>query len=200
MRKPAAVLFVLSLAVLALALVPAAGLAAKGGNAGSRRRRRRAPEVEAAETETAGALLSSWCQIRTATLLRTGTTMVTFNVSTTATNRPWVRLDCYQSGTWVSVSDAGYFPEYPWAPNFTLASGAWTSGAGDCSAQLYMGQFEREVEDPRDHELPRRRIAERAERVETEGPRLSPGPSCVPSLSLGYGAGGWSVPGYAAFV
>jgi hypothetical protein len=32
MRKPAAVLFVLSLAVLALALVPAAGLAAKGGN------------------------------------------------------------------------------------------------------------------------------------------------------------------------
>ena len=31
-RKPAAVLLVLSLAVLALALIPAAGLAAKGGN------------------------------------------------------------------------------------------------------------------------------------------------------------------------
>ncbi len=31
-RKPAAMLFVLSLAVLALALVPAAGFAAKGGN------------------------------------------------------------------------------------------------------------------------------------------------------------------------
>jgi hypothetical protein len=31
-KKPAAILFVLSLAVLALALVPAAGLAAKGGN------------------------------------------------------------------------------------------------------------------------------------------------------------------------
>ena len=31
MRKPAAMLFVLSLAVLALALVPAVGLAAKGG-------------------------------------------------------------------------------------------------------------------------------------------------------------------------
>ena len=63
---------------------------------------------------------------------------VTFAVSTTATDRPWVRLDCYQSGRWVLVSDAGFFPEYPWAPNFTLASGAWTSGAGDCSAQLYM--------------------------------------------------------------
>jgi hypothetical protein len=34
MRKSAAILFVLSLAVLALALVPAAGLAAKGGNGG----------------------------------------------------------------------------------------------------------------------------------------------------------------------
>ena len=34
MRKPAAILFVLSLAVLALALVPAGGLAAKGGVAG----------------------------------------------------------------------------------------------------------------------------------------------------------------------
>ena len=33
-RKPAAILLVVSLAVLALALVPAAGLAAKGGNGG----------------------------------------------------------------------------------------------------------------------------------------------------------------------
>src|SRR5262245_25361331 len=35
MRKPAAILLVLSLAVLALALVPAAGLAAKGGGGGN---------------------------------------------------------------------------------------------------------------------------------------------------------------------
>ena len=34
-RKPAAILLVLSLAVLALALVPAAGFAAKGGNSGA---------------------------------------------------------------------------------------------------------------------------------------------------------------------
>ena len=32
MRKPAAILFVLSLAILALAMIPAAGLAAQGGN------------------------------------------------------------------------------------------------------------------------------------------------------------------------
>ena len=63
---------------------------------------------------------------------------VTFDVSTTATDKPWVRLDCYQSGTWVSTSTAGFFEAYPWEPNFTLASGGWTSGAGDCTATLYM--------------------------------------------------------------
>ena len=63
---------------------------------------------------------------------------VTFDTSTSATTRPWVLLNCYQSGAWVSTSTAGYFPEYPWAPNFTLASGGWTSGAADCIATLYM--------------------------------------------------------------
>jgi hypothetical protein len=63
---------------------------------------------------------------------------ITFNVSTTATAKPWVRLNCYQSGAWVSTSTAGYFATYAWAPNFTLASGGWTSGAGDCTATLYM--------------------------------------------------------------
>lgn len=63
---------------------------------------------------------------------------VTFDVSTTATDKPWVKLNCYQSGTWVSTSTAGFFPAYPWAPNFTLASGGWTSGAADCTATLYL--------------------------------------------------------------
>ena len=38
----------------------------------------------------------------------------------------------------MSTSTAGFFAAYPWAPNFTLASGGWTSGAGDCTATLYM--------------------------------------------------------------
>ena len=63
---------------------------------------------------------------------------VTFSVATTATDKPWVRLDCYQSGTWVSTSNAGFFEAYPWAPNFSLESGGWTSGAGDCIATLYL--------------------------------------------------------------
>jgi hypothetical protein len=29
-------------------------------------------------------------------------------------------------------------PPNPWPPNFTLASGGWTSGAGDCTATLYL--------------------------------------------------------------
>jgi len=62
---------------------------------------------------------------------------VTFDVTTTATDKPWVRLNCYQSSAWVSTSTAGYFEAYPWAPNFTLASGGWTGGAGDCTATLY---------------------------------------------------------------
>jgi hypothetical protein len=62
---------------------------------------------------------------------------VTFDVSTTATDKPWVRLDCYQGGTWVSTTTHGFFDAYPWAPNYTLASGGWTSGAGDCNATLY---------------------------------------------------------------
>jgi len=63
---------------------------------------------------------------------------VTFDVYTTATDKPWVKLNCYQAGVWVSTSTAGFFAAYPWPSNFTLASGGWTSGAGDCTATLYM--------------------------------------------------------------
>jgi hypothetical protein len=61
---------------------------------------------------------------------------VTFTLTTSET-KPWVRLDCYSGGAWVSTSSHGFFADYPWAPNFTLASGAWLGGAGDCTATLY---------------------------------------------------------------
>lgn len=63
---------------------------------------------------------------------------VTFDVVTTATDQPWVRLDCYQGGAWVSTSSAGFFPAYPWPAIFTLESGGWMSGPADCTAALYM--------------------------------------------------------------
>jgi len=62
---------------------------------------------------------------------------VTFNVSTTATDRPFVALNCYQDGVWVYSASAGFFPDYPWSTAFTL-SNDWFTSAGDCKARLYM--------------------------------------------------------------
>ena len=63
---------------------------------------------------------------------------VTFNVSTTATDEPFVNLQCFQNGVRVLNGSAGFFS---WAMNapyydFTLNSGMWTSGAADCTAYL----------------------------------------------------------------
>jgi len=62
---------------------------------------------------------------------------VTFAVATTATEKPWVALKCYQDGVWVYVASHGFFDTYLWEPNFTLSSSAWTDGAADCNAELY---------------------------------------------------------------
>jgi hypothetical protein len=63
---------------------------------------------------------------------------VTFDVSTTATDRPFVRVDCYQGPAWVYVASVGYFDGYPWAKEFTLAANSWPGGAADCMATLYL--------------------------------------------------------------
>ena len=62
---------------------------------------------------------------------------ITFAVDPTVDVKPWVRLDCYQSGVWVSTASHGFFPDYLWPSNFTLRSGRWMSGAADCKATLY---------------------------------------------------------------
>jgi hypothetical protein len=66
---------------------------------------------------------------------------VTFNVSTTATNKPYVNLNCYQDGKWVE-GDWGRFyddPIYPWSRNFNLGpTQLWQGGAADCTARLVM--------------------------------------------------------------
>ena len=61
---------------------------------------------------------------------------LTFNVSTTATDRPTVRLHCYQNGTLVYTFSAGFFPGYPWTTVYGLSSQSWTGGAADCTASL----------------------------------------------------------------
>ena len=61
---------------------------------------------------------------------------VTFNVSTTATDRPTVRLHCYQNGNLVYTFSAGFFAGYPWTTVYGLSSQSWTGGAADCTASL----------------------------------------------------------------
>jgi hypothetical protein len=61
---------------------------------------------------------------------------ITFNV-TSSVYKKWVELYCYQNGAFVYSSTAGFFPEYPWAADYTLSSAYWTGGAADCNARLY---------------------------------------------------------------
>ena len=63
---------------------------------------------------------------------------VTFTIATTATTRPFVALNCYQNGAWVYSQSVGYFADYPWDQWFILSSTSWPTGAGSCTAKLYM--------------------------------------------------------------
>lgn len=64
---------------------------------------------------------------------------VSFTVATLVTDRPYVRLDCYQNGVWVFDQWAGFYADFswPWMQTFTLANSMWTGGAADCTATLY---------------------------------------------------------------
>jgi hypothetical protein len=64
---------------------------------------------------------------------------VTFNVSTTATEQPFVNLLCYQNGALVAEGWEGYFEgSLNSSRIFGLASGVWQGGAADCTAWLDM--------------------------------------------------------------
>jgi hypothetical protein len=127
-RRSAAVLLVLSLAALAVVLVPAAGLAAKGGNGPG-------GGGDGGSALTGPVLVTDVNDDDVVNFAD----QVTFEVSTSATDQPMVRVDCYQNGSHVYWASAGFYESYPWAwaRNFTLKSSNWTSGAADCTATLY---------------------------------------------------------------
>ena len=113
--------------VLALALVPAA-LAARGGNGGGK--------------PSGGG--GSGSSIHLAPLvydangdgLPNHADVVTFNVSTAATE-PFVNVRCYQNGALALNSWRGYFDgALDSSRDFALGSGAWPSGAADCTANV----------------------------------------------------------------
>ena len=63
---------------------------------------------------------------------------VTFDVSTTRTDEPWVRLRCYDasSGELIASGWHGFFPDYTFGQDFELASAVWTGQAANCVAEL----------------------------------------------------------------
>lgn len=136
-RKPAAVLLVLSLAVLALALVPAGGLAAKGGNGGNADRGGGNGNGGGGSPGGNSSISGPFMVADTSTPGLSRGDMVTFNVSTTATTRPWVNVNCYQGGTLVYGEWHGFFPEYLYGQTYTLGpTRMWQSGGADCTAAL----------------------------------------------------------------
>jgi hypothetical protein len=106
--------------VLGLGLVPVA-LAGKGGRGGG-------------GTTTGTGTISLRLLNSTDGLAHVGQ-KVTFDVSTTATQYPWVTVDCYENGAWVYHASNGIFPT-SLGQDFTLASNTWWSGPADCTAWL----------------------------------------------------------------
>jgi len=64
---------------------------------------------------------------------------VTFTVATTATDRPFVGVRCYQGADFVYDGYVGYFPDYMFDKNwFTLGSPYWVDGQdATCTARLF---------------------------------------------------------------
>lgn len=64
---------------------------------------------------------------------------VAFDVSTTATDRPFVGVRCYQGATFVMDGYTGYFPTYMFDPWVTLGSPYWDPAVpADCTARLFL--------------------------------------------------------------
>ena len=130
-RKPAAMLFVLILAVLALALVPAAGLAAKGGAGGGGGGGGK-PGGGGGKPGGGGGTSSSLTVVMVSDQNGNGSPnwgdTITFTVSTTAAY-PYVDLRCSQNGTMVYSASAGFYDGYLWpgARNMPLFSPSWTA-------------------------------------------------------------------------
>lgn len=61
---------------------------------------------------------------------------VTFEVSTTATDAPYVNLKCFQNGTLVGEAWEGFFDGALGDRTFTLWSPQWSGGGAECTATL----------------------------------------------------------------
>jgi hypothetical protein len=62
--------------------------------------------------------------------------VITFAVSTTATDKPDVNVRCTQDGALVYDAWAGFYPGAWFGQDFTLSSSYWSAGAADCTARI----------------------------------------------------------------
>ena len=65
---------------------------------------------------------------------------MTFTVQTTKTDRPFVTVECFESGVRVYRNTVGIFQDWydEWGePDSVLASLAWAGGDADCVAELW---------------------------------------------------------------
>ena len=63
---------------------------------------------------------------------------VGFDMATSATDRPFVGVRCWQGANWVLDGYTGYFETYMYDPWVTLDSPYWTAGVeADCTARLF---------------------------------------------------------------
>jgi len=116
--------FIAGLLVLALAVAPASFAGKGGGKSGG-----------GTTSGGGGSSLSLVLMNSTDGLPHYGQ-QVTFSVSTTATARPYVNLDCTQNGALAYSNQVGYYPGYPWVQYFVLSSSYWTGGDASCTARL----------------------------------------------------------------
>jgi len=112
------------ISLLVVGLIAGTALAAKGGAAGKGAGGGASSLSVVLVADANGNGLPNWGD------------QLTFNVSTTATDRPTVRLHCYQNGILVYTFSAGFFTGYPWTTVYGLSSQSWTAGAADCTASL----------------------------------------------------------------
>lgn len=119
----------LLIVLLVSGLVAGNALAAKGGGGGSK------GGGKAGSGTIAGPVV---VQDANGNGLANAGDQVTFQVTTTASDRPFVGLRCWQGSTWVYDGYVGYFDDYLFDQRFVLGSGYWQSGTeAVCTARLF---------------------------------------------------------------
>ena len=113
------------IALIVLTLVVGPALAAKGGSGGGGTGKQASATIALVLLDSADAVANHGDRI-------------TFDVVTSATDRPFVSLKCWQGTVGVYNKSIGIFPSYLYDPWFTLDSMYWTAGAdASCTAAAY---------------------------------------------------------------